>query len=235
MNSQMFDIGIFPPFMILATLVFFRPDWPRRLLFKSASDPAFAPATPVALTPRRRMALGCAGLWLAVQLLLPLRQYLYPGEASWTEYGHRFAWRMMLRAKDCPAVFHVTDPSTGRTGTMDLRPYLTQWQVEKLGREPDMLIEFSHFLAADLRQKGYGTVEVRAQVLTSLNGRKPQLFIDPRIDLARERRKGWGTYPWVLPLVEPLRDSPWDVPLLEWEHHVELNPDLVRQKDRARE
>jgi hypothetical protein len=233
MNSQMFGIGIFPPFMILATAIFFRPDWPRRMFFKSASEPSFAPATPVTLTPKRRIALGCAGIWLAVQLLVPLRQYLYPGETSWTEYGHRFAWRMMLRAKDCAVRFHITDPSTGREGTMDLRPYLTQWQVEKLGREPDMLIEFSRFLAEDLRKKGYANVEVRALVLTSLNGRKPQLFIDPRIDLARERRKGWGTYPWVLPLFEPLRDSPWTVPLSEWEQHVELDAEKVRQRARG--
>src|SRR5687767_2174467 len=31
LNSIMFNIGIFPWFMILATLVFFEPDWPRRL------------------------------------------------------------------------------------------------------------------------------------------------------------------------------------------------------------
>ncbi len=163
MNSQMFDIGIFPPFMILATAIFFRPDWPRRLFSKRRSAPAFDPAPPVKLTPTRKIALGCAGVWLAVQLLLPLRQYLYPGETSWTEYGHRFAWRMMLRAKDCPVRFHITNPATGRTGTIDLRPYLTQWQVEKLGREPDMLIEFSQFLAEDLRKKGYPDVEVRGR------------------------------------------------------------------------
>ncbi len=68
-------------------------------------------------------------------------------------------------------------------------------------------------------------------MLTSLNGRKPQLFIDPHIDLARERRKWFEPYPWVLPLIEPLPESPWTVPMLEWEQHVELNPEKVRQRD----
>jgi hypothetical protein len=182
------------------------------------------------ITSARKLAIGFAGIWLAVQLLLPLRPFLYAGDPSWTESGHRFSWRMMLRAKDCAVRFQITEPATGRKGTLDLRPYLTRWQLEKLGREPDMLIEFSRFLAEEMRTKGFGPVEVRAHVFTSLNGRKPQLFIDPRLNLALERRMAWGSYSWVLPLVEPLRNSPWTVPLLEWEDHVELDADAIRRK-----
>ena len=31
-NSRLFGIGIFPWFMIASTLIFFKPDWPRRVL-----------------------------------------------------------------------------------------------------------------------------------------------------------------------------------------------------------
>jgi hypothetical protein len=58
-------------------------------------------------------------------------------------------------------------------------------------------------------------------VLSSLNGRKPQLLIDPNVDLARQPR-GFVHRTWVLPQSEPLPAEPWNVPLLEWERNVAL-------------
>ena len=40
MNARLFDIGIFPWFMITATLIFFVPDWPVRVLKDSRRRPA---------------------------------------------------------------------------------------------------------------------------------------------------------------------------------------------------
>jgi len=44
---------------------------------------------------------------------------------------------------------------------------------------------------------------VRARAMVSLNGREPQLLIDPNIDLAKEEV---GLLParWILPLTTPL-------------------------------
>jgi hypothetical protein len=36
---------------------------------------------------------------VAFQTLVPFRHLLYPGNVSWTEEGHRFAWHMKLRSK----------------------------------------------------------------------------------------------------------------------------------------
>jgi vitamin K-dependent gamma-carboxylase len=38
----------------------------------------------------------------------------------------------------------------------------------------------------------------------SLNGRKPQLLVDPTVDLARERASMLPAR-WIMPLTEPLR------------------------------
>ena len=51
----------------------------------------------------------------------------------------------------------------------------------------------------------YGeSVEVRADVMVSLNGRPEQRLIDPDVDLAREKRGPWPK-PWILPLTTPLQ------------------------------
>jgi hypothetical protein len=57
--------------------------------------------------------------------------------------------------------------------------------------------------------------------LASLNGRKPQLLIDPAVDLAAQPRFAFHRS-WILPLHEPLRVEPWKIPLNEWERYVEL-------------
>lgn len=62
---------------------------------------------------------------------------------------------------------------------------------------------------------------MRALVLTSLNGRKPQLQIDPNADLASIPR-GFHSRPWILPLTEPLPETPWIVPISQWEQHVKI-------------
>jgi hypothetical protein len=66
-----------------------------------------------------------------------------------------------------------------------------------------MILQFGHYLAEQKRREGYENVEVRAQVMASLNGRKPQLLIDPSADLAKEELSLLPAR-WILPLTEPL-------------------------------
>jgi hypothetical protein len=62
---------------------------------------------------------------------------------------------------------------------------------------------FAHHLAEEKRREGYADVEVRARVMVSLNGRQPQLLIDPNVDLAREE-VSLLPVPWIVPLTTPL-------------------------------
>jgi hypothetical protein len=86
-----------------------------------------------------------------------------------------------------------------------------------------MILQLGRFLADEYRRQRGRELEVRALVLASLNGRKPQLLIDPEVDLAREPR-GFHDRRWIRPLREPLRSEPWSLPLGEWEKHLELPP-----------
>ena len=141
--------------------------------------------------------------YLALQIFLPLRHFLYPGNVHWTEEGHRFAWHMKLRQKRAEAYFYATDPSTGETWQVDHREYLSTAQSERVGRWPDMSLQFAHFLADELKKQGYEQIEIRVQAQASLNGREYQYLIDPEVDLSQESRNLWPAA-WILPLEKPL-------------------------------
>jgi hypothetical protein len=221
LNAIIFQIGIFPWFMLGATLIFFPPDLMRRIAggFVRAFDSAdagpprrvessdvegIAPAaTCDSLTWKGKGVAAVLTTYLAIQIILPIRHYAYPGNVSWTEEGHNFSWHMKLRAKKAEALFIVTHPASGQTWTIDPAQHLETRQVTKMTTHPDMILQFSHYLAELKRREGYENVEVRARVMASLNGRKPQLLVDPNADLAREELSLLPAR-WILQLTEPL-------------------------------
>lgn len=223
-NSMMFQIHVFPWLMIAATTVFFAPDWPNRLLrwlnpgTKNIEQGLSVPETGHRIS---RPVVFVLLVYCSFHLLWPMRHLLNEGNTGWTEQGHYFAWRMMLRGKTVGLRYYLTDPETGMTQQADIRDYLNPEQQIKFAKDPKMILDLAHGLAAEsLRRTGKRT-EVRALVLASLNGRKPQLMIDPAVDLAAQPKVALHR-PWIVPLHEPLRNEPWTVPLNEWEHHVDL-------------
>jgi vitamin K-dependent gamma-carboxylase len=201
-NAALFHIGLFPWLMIAATTIFFSPDWPRRW-FGTRAGLAAAIAPPEA---RGAQIIGAAlmALHLSVQVLIPLRHWLYPGNVNWTEEGHRFSWRMKLRDKAAEAQFYVTDAATGQTQLVLPQSYLKPHQFAEVVGRPDMILQFAHYLAEEARRRGGARIQVRAFVRASLNGRAPHLLIDPAANLAAVRRS-LRSANWIRPLGEPLR------------------------------
>ena len=210
-NAVIFDIGIFPWLMLGALLIFFPPDLVRRFA-RAFMSPGEMVSLRTEITTERKIRLSLTGsqklvagllaAYLVVQLLFPLRHYLYPGNVSWTEEGHNFAWHMKLRTKDGEAMFTVTHPQSGQTWTIEPEDYLESYQA-KMVSKPDLVLQFAHYLAEQKRREGYDKVEVRARVMVSLNGREPQLMIDPNVDLAKEQMSLLPAR-WIVPLTTPL-------------------------------
>lgn len=220
LNSVLFTIGLFPWLMIVETMIFFPPDWPRKL-FGIPNRWRRRPAAPDRRWTWQQTAVAVLlGLYVGVQLLVPLRHRLSSGNPSWTEHGQLFAWRMMLRQKLTAIRFYGTNPATGQTGVIDITRLLNLRQAGQMSRDPDLIVHFARLLADDFRRKGVPNMQIRAKVLASLNGRKPQLLIDPIVDLAQERRR-LAPQTWVMPLTEPFRAEPWSVPIEQWERLID--------------
>jgi hypothetical protein len=198
----LFPIGMFPWIMIVVTTLFFPPDWPRRWLRKGWPAGHTASATSSRpLSRQQKVGLLIGSVYFIVQVLVPLRHHLYPGNVLWTEEGMRFAWKGMLVEKTGHVDFHVHDPVTGRNQVVSPATYLTPRQEKIMSTSAEMILALAHKIADDMHQQGVTRAEVRAEAYVSLNGRPSQLFIDSRVDLAQEA-SGLAPKSWILPLAD---------------------------------
>ena len=205
-NSQLFSIGVFPWMAIALTTIFFEPDWPRRIFRWPRGEAAGDPGA-FAWTPRRRALAGLLTAYVALQLLLPLRQHLYAGDTSWTDQGQQFAWRMMLRSKTGLLTFRLTDPETGESWLVDPSEELDREQYRRMSTDPPMIHVYARRLAELASEDRARRVQVRALVIASLNGREPQPLIDPEVDLAAVEPGVFARTPGILPYTKPLGDE----------------------------
>jgi hypothetical protein len=190
MNAWLFDIGIFPWMMMAASLIFFPPDWPR-FGKRGTHAPNVSP------TPLSRPVLAGMALWVVVQLLLPFRHWIYPGDVAWTEEGHLFSWRMKLRDKQSQElVFRVRDPKSGHEWGIEPGDFLTERQKHRIAGQPDLIHQFAIHLADEYRKEYGMEVEVRVDAIVSLNGGKPAPLINPETDLAAQPRD-LRCKPWI--------------------------------------
>jgi len=198
-----------------STFIFLDPDWPRRALaflrglFVASSKHARARASAVSPQARSRIGVGVMafmGVWLGVQVLLPLRHWLYPGNVSWTEEGHILSWHMKLREKDGDLrSIIVEDPRTGARIEHDPEEILTRRQYRKMTTRPRLVYHYVQWLA-DRYQKEWGVrPHIYVDLWASLNGRRYQPLIDSTVDLAAAR---WveGGNGWIVPLSVSLED-----------------------------
>jgi hypothetical protein len=218
-NAIAFDIGIFPWLMLGALPLFFPLHWWERVndrwvvTSRPTERPAPLAATPTSWSPHRRLVATLVLTYIAVQVLVPLRHWLYPGSVHWTEQGHHFAWHMMLRTKQGSATFVVNHPLLPGPVRVDAETVLTPRQRRKMSTHPDLVVQLAHHLAEKFARDGYPGAEVRADVRVSLNGRPRQPLVDPAVNLAAVKRT-MRPADWIVPLREPLPTLrlPWRPP-----------------------
>lgn len=195
-------IGMFPFLMIALTLVFFPPDWPRRLWGKisQGKNPAVvSPPSgdlPIRIRPFRAAALICFFAW---QVLWPIRWFAYPGNRLWTEEAYRFSWNVMLMEKAGQTEFFLERPGSGRREIVDLHSWLTPLQQRMMSTQPDLILQTARRIAEIEKQRTGETVAVYADSMVSLNGRAAFPLIDPRVNLAAQS-DSFLSKPWILPL-----------------------------------
>lgn len=207
-NSQLFKIGIFPWMSMVALVIFLPHDLPRKLLVRL---PRYGSRFVLKKKDKKLKAETRAeGIFkkllaahLVLQVLIPLRQHLYPGKTAWTQEGHRFSWRMKLRSGDGECSFRVLEPWSREEGLVDPYDVLVPRQAQKFASRPDMILQFAHYLADRFEEQRGKRPEVYANCMNSLNGRPAAPLVDPRVDLAKVERSILPAK-WILPLEVPL-------------------------------
>jgi hypothetical protein len=202
LTYAMFQIGMFPFIMIGATLLFFSSDFHKKAhaFFGLKTEIAQVSSSVARLSLPLKMGLIA---FVALQLLIPFRHVLYPGNAFWHEQGYRFGWRVMLMEKAGYAQFKIED-ARGRTIEVDNSEFLTPVQEKMMSTQPDFMLQYADHLKKFYANNGVDAAAVKADVYVTLNGRSSRRFIDHEFDLSSVA-DGFAHKTWVLPL-EPVQE-----------------------------
>ncbi len=214
-NTIIFKIGIFPWLSIAISALYFSPDFVRKSLDwlgnrlsiinrwrEMWSQLIDRKTEGMTLAPFQYSAASKALITIVVilfglfHLTYPFRHHLIKEDVAWTEEGHRFSWRMMLRSKRGKGKLLVERPNSDERHTVELKDYLNERQIRKLFGHPDMIIQFAHYIRDEYKAKGIDDVEIYAFISVSHNYRAYRKYIDSSVDLAKVK--------W-----DPFRHSPW--------------------------
>ena len=211
LTKILFPIGVFPYVMIVSSLLFFNGDFHKKILQFVSKLFNFSIAIFEngkekiqnfnVLYKAKIATLSC---FIAFQLLLPFRYLLYPDELFWTEEGFRFSWRVMLMEKAGYAQFSVTDAKTKENIMVDNSRFLTSFQEKQMSFQPDFILEYAHFLHDYYQKQGVHNPVVRVESYVALNGRLSKLYIDPKINLAKEN-ESFKHKTWILPFNDEIK------------------------------
>lgn len=210
LTRVLFPIGMFPYIMIVSTLIFFSANFHHKLLEylskllkinKNQFDTGRLSSGKKAPTP---IVYATLLLFFAVQLLFPWRYLLYPGELFWTEEGYRFSWRVMLVEKAGYAQFKIVDKATGKWFYVNNCDFLTPMQEKQMAFQSDFILEYAHYLRDHFAGQGHKNIGVYVESYVTLNGRLSQPYINPEVDLAREK-ESFKPKTWILPFKDGIK------------------------------
>ena len=186
------QIGVFPYVMIVGTLVYF--PWAKltqRITTKSGVKEVGAPML-------QSVVPYIFSLYFILQIILPLRHYLYSGNLFWHEQGFRFSWRVMLMEKAGYCEFEVEAKDHNRRTMVRPNDHLNPQQEKMMATQPDMILQYAHHLNTEYAKKWQTEVEVYAHCWCSLNGRGSKPYINSDINLAKEK-DSFSPKKWILP------------------------------------
>ena len=194
-NSIFLGIGIFPYLALGFCVFFFESKQVRKLFFPKSQKVLDEPN--ITNFKYSKWIVWGVSIWLLVQVLLPLRHWVIPGDVLWTEEGHRLSWRMMLRSKRGVNTFYIEDQETCLRKKVKLRNYLTKKQIKSMGGKPDMIWQFAQYLKQTYQSKGIN-IGVFVHNKTRVNSHPRRSIIDRYADLASVEWNYWGHNDWVV-------------------------------------
>ena len=205
LNVYLFDIGIFPYLSIALFIFFFDPPEISKIFFNNKKTYLHSPLAPSHFV-KREWIVFTVGVYLLIQVLLPLRAYLYKGNTYWTEDGYRLSWRMMMRTKGGIVHFTVKDSAAKKTW-VNVEKELTPSQQKILAISPDMIWQFAQKLSKDYADKGFN-VQVYASSWVRLNDHPAKPFVDSTTDLAKTKLNTFKSTKWILPFHDDANNLP---------------------------
>ena len=190
-------IGMFPYIMITLTIIFLDPKIHEKILsnFNSLFGCKSQHTNRVLINNNKYIIIFLSFI-LCIQLLLPLRHLFYNSNLFWSEEGYRFSWRVMLIEKTGSTIFTVIDKNSNKRIVVNNELFLTPFQESKMSFQPDMILEYAHFLGEHYKALGFINPKITVDSFVTLNGRLNTRFVKQNIDLLmlKDNLKG---YDWI--------------------------------------
>ena len=202
------SIGMFPYIMITCSIIFFEPETHKKILdrtFVIIKNPLNKIKSIKVYNYRNTKVVQTLMIvFFSIQLLFPFRYFLYPGELFWNEQGYRFSWRVMLIEKKGFTELKVVDSKTSESFYVTNDKFLTEFQERQMSFQPDFILEYAHYIGDYYNKNGLNNVQVYAESFVTLNGRLSKRFIDPNVDLMKEKR-GFSNKKWITNLEDEIK------------------------------
>ena len=203
-------IGMFPYIMIFSCVIFFDNSLHKKILdfirqflgLRIKSLEKFK--SDINSYAKSRLIIPIVVLFFIFQIIIPLRNNFYQGELFWTEQGYRFSWRVMLTEKAGYTTFKVVDNKNKNFQVVDNMDFLTPFQIKQMSFQPDMILEYAHFLGDTFKKRGFNDVSVFADSYVTLNGRPSKRFIDPKVDLYKQKND-LKHKTWIIPIKDDIK------------------------------
>ena len=210
-NSVVFQIGIFPYMSIAFAFFFFSSETlvrrivnplrrliPKKTIYRGEKieSPNYKPLFYTFFT-----------VYFLFQIGLPLRHWGFKDDVLWTEEGHRLAWRMMLRSKSGLLSVYIEDKDTGERRNYNLSQLLSKKQRRSVKTKPDLIWQLAQKIH-DIEAKNGRDVGVYVVSRVKVNGGTYHPFIDPKVDLAKEKWYPFKHHDWILPSPEDYHNKP---------------------------
>ncbi|MBK9273629.1 MAG: HTTM domain-containing protein [Flavobacteriales bacterium] len=199
-NHLLFDdIGVFPFFMIAATILFFDPEEVAAFLDRRGVRSGGAPSAPASPAVRGTVLALLAG-YFTFQLLFPLRWLLLPGDVDWTSIGQRFSWRMKVSTRDPLRIAYFVHDEQGNKRPVALDRFINNMQANVSAYDPRVAVRFARWMKEEMARRGFPNVRVTSEIIIRHNGRPARYLFPPDEDLAAIQPDLGHPERWVPPL-----------------------------------
>lgn len=199
-NSNIFgDIGVFPFVMLSALVLYFEME---EIPLLRRWFPTRTPKNSELLQPvAGNITITFLSVYFAFQALFPLRGLFLPNDLDYTTIGNRFSWRVKADARVPSEVsFILKDPGSGKEGEINYRSMVNNVQVQSMLYDPRMIRHFARWVHEQGIKNGLPNTEVYAKIKFGYNGRPPQYFVNPDVNLAGVEYSPFKKLDWVVPI-----------------------------------
>jgi len=190
------DINIFPFFMMASVVLFFELN--ELSIFSKYNK--LTMDTERVFMPSKLVVFGLI-TYVLIQILMPLRHFVIPGNVDWTGEGQRFAWRMKIQTraiKECE--FAIFDLDKKTIYPVEINKHIHDIQKNEMIYQPKMILDFAHYLKEYAHDNQMQNVMVKAKITVKFNQRESVDIISPEIDLTKVKWNSFAHNEWINPL-----------------------------------